>query len=72
MNETYLKPCPFCGKKPYSRILVLRGRVNDLIAIEIGCRSCEIKQSTEVQSGESMDKFEEAKKEVNNKWNGRV
>ena len=68
----YLQICPFCGKEPYSMIRVLRGRVADHIAIEIGCRSCEIKQLTEVQSGESMDKFEEAKKTACNKWNGRV
>ena len=70
----YLQICPFCGKQPYSRVVVSRGLSFELdnIVIEVGCKSCEIKQRTAVQSGESMDIFERARKKAFDKWNGRA
>lgn len=68
----YLQICPFCGKQPYSRVVVSRGLALDNIVIEVGCKSCEIRQRVNVQSGESMDSFEKAKKAAFDKWNGRA
>lgn len=68
----YLQICPFCGKQPYSRVTVSRGIALDNIVIEVGCKQCDIKQRTDVQSGESMESFEKSRKKAFDKWNGRA
>lgn len=66
---TELKPCPFCGEKPYDCI---RGRINNL-HMAIVCRKCHIEKKTiDVQGDVSFERLIEAHEKLIKDWNTRV
>ena len=70
--EACLKPCPFCGKKPNTRLVVVTGVAADRISVEVGCHPCGIYHKETIGSHEGFDKLEKAKDAVIKKWNGRT
>lgn len=58
MPEIKLKPCPFCGGVPITRITVVRGISEDKIRYLIGCGNYCIYKFADIDDGDS---FEEAK-----------
>lgn len=64
-----LKPCPFCGDEAITRVTITQ---HDMIAIKVGCFDCEVWKYNKINSGDSIEKFNEAVQDVISKWNRRV
>jgi Lar family restriction alleviation protein len=63
-----LKPCPFCGKTPYTMISGNENRVE----IEIGCNKCYFRLNGYLVIGANFNIFDESKNELIDKWNRRA
>ena len=72
MNE--LKPCPFCGGKPYTRFsLRSMGHQSDSVGFRVECFKCGISKGVILKVCDaSFDDIEKAKNEAIEAWNRRV
>ena len=63
-----LKPCPFCGDKPYTQV-----RANtDRVVLKIGCGNCGVFLTEQVLSGTAFTQFDEVRSNLIAKWNKRM
>lgn len=63
-----LKPCPFCGKTPYTMI----NGIENNVEIEIGCNKCHFRLNGYLVTGANFNIFDESKNELIAKWNRRA
>lgn len=71
MPEIKLKPCPFCGGVPITRITVVRGISEDKIRYSIMCDDCCIRRFADICSGDSFEKVKSAIDKAIEEWNRR-
>lgn len=64
-----LKPCPFCGGEARTKIAIAP---LGMIEIKVGCLDCEVWKYNEINSGDSIEKFNETVQKVISKWNRRA
>lgn len=64
-----LKSCPFCGGEVRTKITIAQ---LGMIVIKVGCFDCEVWRYNEINSGDSIEKFNEAVQKVISKWNRRA
>ena len=63
-----LKPCPFCGDKPYTQV-----RTNaDKVVLKIGCGNCGVFLTEMTLSGTNFTQFNKVRSELIAKWNRRA
>jgi Lar family restriction alleviation protein len=67
-----LKPCPFCGGKAFTEVVVVKAMAIDYIRFMVLCPKCNIKQHRDILSSANFEKAEKAKQEVIEAWNRRV
>lgn len=71
MNGIVLKPCPFCGKKPFLLISPYSNSFVDRIKIEIRCEECGTTKMDVLAGLSTWEKLESVRDAVVNKWNTR-
>lgn len=72
MVEATLKPCPFCGKLPVTRVMTSEGISTNEVIFAVYCGYCHIKKTAAISDCET---FEEALKAIDRaikRWNSRV
>lgn len=72
MAEKTLKPCPFCGETPITRVTLSRGISTDEVVFAVCCGYCHIKKTAAISDCET---FEDALKAIDRaieRWNSRV
>ena len=68
MDAEKLKPCPFCGDKPYTQV-----RANiDRIGVKIGCGNCDVYLRESMPSGMDFCEFYKIKNRLIVRWNRRT
>lgn len=72
MNNTELKPCPFCGEKPDHYVLTEKGTTQNFIKVAIRCAKCNIEIINSIPSGSPMYRFDELNQLVVKLWNRRT
>ena len=63
-----LRLCPFCGGEARTKAVI--GQLG-MIVIKAGCFDCEVWKYSEINSGDSIEKFNEVVQKVVSKWNRR-
>ena len=64
-----LKPCPFCGGKPWINITPLYGA---LASYEVECPYCRVKKWSEIGLVDDEEGMETRKQSVIEAWNRRI
>lgn len=67
-----LKRCPFCGKKPYSHIEVIKSYSTYTLRFTVRCVECDINKYFDVCCAESFKKIESAMYKAVEAWNRRA
>lgn len=67
-ERNVLKPCPFCGGEARTKVVI--GQL-DMIVTKVGCFDCEVWKYSKINSGDSIERFNEAVQKVVSKWNRR-
>ena len=71
MNESKLKPCPFCGSEAKTEIYC--GDNSTKIYLRIYCSKCErVEQKVKTLSGCMFARFEDVLDEICGMWNRRA
>lgn len=72
MSETKLKPCPFCGKEPTTKVKVCKGMIASGIKYSVECEYCGINIGAYITTCDSFDNAQSAMNRAIEDWNRRV
>ena len=72
MSETKLKPCPFCGKEPTTKVKVCKGMIASEIKYSVECEYCGINIGAYITTCDSFDNAQSAMNRAIEDWNRRV
>lgn len=72
MPETKLKPCPFCGKEPITKVKVCSGIGTSEIKYSVECRYCGIGISAYISTCDSFTDAQSAMNRAIENWNRRT
>ena len=72
MSETKLKPCPFCGKEPITKVKVCSGMIASEIKYSVECEYCGINIGAYITTCDSFDNAQSAMNRAIEDWNRRV
>lgn len=72
MAEANLKPCPFCGKLPETRVETRDGMSTYYIVFAVWCRNCNIKQTGTISAYDTFEGTLKAIDKATKQWNSRV
>lgn len=72
MSETKLKPCPFCGKEPTTKVKVCKGMIASGIKYSVECEYCGINIGEYITTCDSFDNAQSAMNRAIEDWNRRV
>lgn len=72
MSETKLKPCPFCGKEPATKVKVYEGISSSKIKYSVECEYCGIGIGAYITTCDSFDNAQSAMNRAIEDWNRRV
>ncbi len=72
MPETKLKPCPFCGKEPITKVKVCSGIGTSEIKYSVVCIYCGISIGACIENCNSFADAQSAMDRAIEKWNRRA
>lgn len=72
MPETKLKPCPFCGKEPITKVKVCSGIGTTKIRYSMECSHCYICFSEYTKTYDSFKDAQDAMNRAIEDWNRRA
>ena len=72
MPETKLKPCPFCGKEPITKVKVCSGISSSEIKYSVECEYCGIGIGAYITTCDSFNNAQSAMDRAIEYWNRRV
>lgn len=72
MPETKLKPCPFCGEEPITKVKVCRGISSSEIRYSIECKYCDISIGAYITTGDPFNNAQSAMDRAIENWNRRT
>ena len=72
MSEAKLKPCPFCGKEPATKVKVYEGISSSKIKYSVECEYCGIDIGAYIKPYVSFNNAQSAMDRAIEYWNRRV
>ena len=72
MPEIKLKPCPFCGKEPITKVKVHRGISASEIRYSVECKYCDISIGAYITTCDSFTNAQSAMNRAIEYWNRRT
>ena len=71
MSETKLKPCPFCGKEPTTKVKVCKGMIASEIKYSVECEYCDVSIGAYITTCDSFTNAQSAMNRAIENWNRR-
>ena len=72
MPEIKLKPCPFCGKEPITKVKVCRGVNASEIRYSVECEYCDVSIGAYITTCDSFIDAQSAMNRAIEDWNRRT
>lgn len=72
MPETKLKPCPFCGKEPITKVKVCSGTYASEIRYSVECKYCDVSIGAYITTCDSFNNAQSAMNRAIEDWNRRT
>ena len=72
MPEIKLKPCPFCGKEPVTKVKVCSGTYASEIRYSVECKYCDVSIGAYITTCDSFTDAQSAMNRAIEDWNRRT